>query len=609
MKLVLREYITMLKESGQLDELVPDLLLNMDIRPLDRAQIGVRQHGVDVSGVGPDPEDNVEKLFLITIKSGDLDRNTWDGDTNAIRPTLNQIQDSYLNSRVDKKYSSLPAKVIVCAGGEIKQNVKSDWVGYKKNNIRESRRWTDFVPLINKFYGNRSAQVRELDFSFWGADKLAQLIDEHFLDEYLFPESAQKQLRKTIALADQNEGEPSYFYSFVEDTLFERDIPTGGSAKDQRRRQRVFRLLNLSASIVDQWCRDADNLRSAVFCSERILLRVWDWMRKNNLLEDDAAISEYLRLYRTHSKILGVYSAKLQPSCYVEDGLFRAGTSDRIEYPLRTFEAIGIIAETILVQTFYLPRVKDKEVSESLLEQVSALGDSLASLIENNPSARTPLFDGHIIDITLAILALRATGLEREAEQWLAELGPRVVFAYRAGQNFPIWTDSFDDLVELNYGDSKPKHELTKISTLIPVLAEWYGVFGMEEEYQSFRAGASTAFDHSNFQIWYPDESTDEKLYRGNAGFRSGNTLHSISLPESLGDLRDQVDEAGERSSAPESITCMQQGFSVLALISSRHFRTPVIPYFWESILLDGEPENRREMDNSEDQDREEQEE
>lgn len=585
MKLVLREYITMLKESGELDDLIPDLLLNMDIMPLSKAQVGPRQFGVDVSGVGPDPEGDVETLYLITIKKGDVTRDNWDGSRQDIRPSLNEICDVYLQNRVSEEYADLPTKIILCSGGDMKQNVKPNWDGYV----------------------DKKTEPGALEFEFWGADKLAGLLDDHFLDEYLFPESARKQIRKTIALADQNEGEPNYFHSFVEDTLFERETPAGDTAADQRERQRILRLLNLSTNIVYHWCREAHNLRPAVFCSERVLLRVWDWMRRNELSENGDTIEEYLRLFRTHSKILGAYSAKLQPNCYVQDGLFRAGPSDRIEYPLRTFGAIGIIAETILVQTFFLPGVQDEEVGEALLEQVSALGDALASLIENNPSAYTPLFDSHIIDITLAVLALRATGFEQEAEQWIGELGPRVVSAYHIGQNFPIWTDSFEDLVELNYGDSHPKAELTKISTLVPILAEWYGVFGMEEEYQSFRVGASEAFEHSNFQIWYPGESTDEELYRSNAGFQSGNTLHSISLPESLDDLCDQVDQAREKSSAPESISCMQQGFSVLALISSRHFRTPVIPHFWESRLLDGEAEIRGEIDEPEAQDREKQ--
>ena len=47
----------MLKESGELDQLLADLLLCMEIEPISRAQVGVRQYGVDIAAVGPDPED------------------------------------------------------------------------------------------------------------------------------------------------------------------------------------------------------------------------------------------------------------------------------------------------------------------------------------------------------------------------------------------------------------------------------------------------------------------------------------------------------------------------------------------------------------------------
>ncbi len=49
MKLVIREYLSMLRESGELDALLPDLLLSMDIEPISKAQVGVRQYGVDVA--------------------------------------------------------------------------------------------------------------------------------------------------------------------------------------------------------------------------------------------------------------------------------------------------------------------------------------------------------------------------------------------------------------------------------------------------------------------------------------------------------------------------------------------------------------------------------
>ncbi len=64
MKLIILEYLHLLKESNELDRLLPDLLLSMSIPPLSYAQPGVRQAGVDVVAIGKDPETGIKTLFL-----------------------------------------------------------------------------------------------------------------------------------------------------------------------------------------------------------------------------------------------------------------------------------------------------------------------------------------------------------------------------------------------------------------------------------------------------------------------------------------------------------------------------------------------------------------
>lgn len=101
-----------------------------------------------------------------------------------MRPSLNEILDSYLRTRVRPEHEALPKKIILATGGELKQDVEPDWTNYVHNNTRYHQK-----------YG-------EIEYDFWGGDKLTLLIEQYFLDEYLFPESAQKQMRKTIALVD-----------------------------------------------------------------------------------------------------------------------------------------------------------------------------------------------------------------------------------------------------------------------------------------------------------------------------------------------------------------------------------------------------------------------
>lgn len=113
MRLIVREYLSMLRESGELDALLPDLLLSMDIQPIYKPQRGVRQYGVDQSAVGVDPEDQREKLFLFVIKQKDIDRNNWDTGPQAVRPSLNEIIDIYLRTMLDERFRNLPKKIIV----------------------------------------------------------------------------------------------------------------------------------------------------------------------------------------------------------------------------------------------------------------------------------------------------------------------------------------------------------------------------------------------------------------------------------------------------------------------------------------------------------------
>jgi hypothetical protein len=560
MRLVIREYLSMLKESGELDALLPDLLFSMDIEPISRPQVGVRQYGVDVAGVGPDPDDSgTRKLFLLVIKQGDLDRTSWDSGPQTVRPSLNELLDVYLAQHVGREHEGLPKKIVVCSNGIVKQNVERNWQAYKDQHSEPG--------------------VREYDF--WGGDKLALLIERHFLDEYLFPETAQKQMRKTIALADQNEEDPHHFYSLVHETLFERDLSTDNTPSARRKRQHALRLLNLSLNIVFHWCREANNLRPALLCAERAVLLVWDWMRQGDLLECRSTREGFEQLVVAYLRIATSYVTKLTPLCLVRDGLFGQG-ADELEYPVRTFEVIGIFGALVMVLKDVIAAENDESVRTNLNEMMQEVARVLVTLIANNPSAVAPPFDGHSVEITLGLLALAQAGFRSEAAVWVNNLGQHIVWAYQLGRHFPIYTDSYDDLVAMRYGQAPPKEKLMEISTLIPMLAHWYAILDTPAAaYEGFQKAIGATFSETNLQLWFPDEGTEDHLYRENAGFTSGNTLRLIQLPTTLGELKAHVLRLHEGHRAFEMLSCFTQGWPSLGLIASRHHRTPVIPAYW----------------------------
>lgn len=565
MRLVLREYLSMLKESGELDVLIPDLLLAMGFEPINRPQVGVRQYGVDVPAVGVDPDDGRRKLFLITVKQGDINRDVWDtSGKQAVRPSLHEILDIYLRSHVQPEHTSLPKKIILATGGDIKQDVAPDWTSFTdRHTTQESK------------YG-------EISFDFWGGDRLAGLIEEYFLDEYLFPESAQKLMRKTIALVDQNEDEPHHFYALIEETLFERDLPGDKSAGAKRKRQQALRLLNLSQNIVFHWCKEGGNLRPALLCSERLVLRTWDWMRKIGVLDCKTTIQEYMRLFWAYRMILHAFVAKTQPYCHVRDGLFWHGL-DELEYPLRTFDLIGVygVEIAVLLMQYQYASGEARVQAEQLIR---AVGHTLISLIENNPASSNPRFDGHAIDIALGLLALVGSDNAEYGVEWVERLSNHIIFAYQIGRHFPISTDSFEDLVTLSTGEEVNKQKLSELSTLLPMLAEWHAILNIPS-YESFRQAILDCCPKMELQTWYPDTTTDDALYRTNAGRESGTTLSSIQLPETLEKLHSWLLQLRGQMDVSNQLSCIVHGLPVLGLIASRHFRTPVLPIYWQQML------------------------
>ena len=97
MKLIFAQYLAGLKERGELDVIMPDLLSEIGLNVISKPARGTKQYGVDVAAVGTLPG-GVRSLFLLSIKPGDLTRSDWNTGAQALRPSLDQVLDVYIQS-------------------------------------------------------------------------------------------------------------------------------------------------------------------------------------------------------------------------------------------------------------------------------------------------------------------------------------------------------------------------------------------------------------------------------------------------------------------------------------------------------------------------------
>lgn len=192
-------------------------------------------------------------------------------------------------------------------------------------------------------------------------------------------------------------------------------------------------------------------------------------------------------------------------------------------------------------------------------------------------------YDEHAIEISIGLLALLETGRKPDAAGWTRQLARRIPFAYKImGRYFPIATDSYEDLVALEVGNAPPKEDLIEMSTLLPVVAQWHTALDIPESYRALAADMRDVFSEAHLQMWYLGEATNEHLYRSNAGRQSGMTLSPIHLPNGIDELKEQIQRLSDERREHEELSCIKQGWPILSLIVSRHYRTPVDPAFWQ---------------------------
>lgn len=248
MKLIIKEYLSLLKESKELDSLIPELLLAMGHEVISRPKIGVRQYGVDVASIAID-EDGVKKVFLFTIKEGHLGRSDWNGGSSqAVKPSLDEIVDDYIPTHLEETCKNLVKKIVVATSGDLQQNVQFNWSNYTKKYSKKN----------------------EVEFDFWGGDKLAIEIEHHIFNEYIIPQNLRSKFRKTLALIGDTDYDLRDYYEFLDEVLFKNEL----QKKSEKKILKALRLIYLSLNIVVYWSQSEENLKHGLLATERTMLQI-----------------------------------------------------------------------------------------------------------------------------------------------------------------------------------------------------------------------------------------------------------------------------------------------------------------------------------------------
>ena len=566
MKLILREYLAQLKERDELDAVLPDLLSEKGFHVLSRPQRGTTQHGVDFAAVSPAAA-GPQKLYLFSLKRGDLTRQDWDGTPQALRSSLNEIRDVYIPTKIPKKYASLDIVICLCFGGDIQEQVQAAVRLYTAENT-----------------------TGRISYEEWNGDRIAELMMDGVLREHVLPKPLQSSFRKAVALVDEPQVAYRHFSELVD------QLRSGATTSAER--VRAGRQIYICVWVMFVWGRDRENLEAPYQASELALLHIWDLVR--TVL--DKKSSERRDLWQVLDQMVRLHLAiattlidgKIAPHAAVRDAVGTAAAgSSAVDVNLALFDLLGRIAMLAhwSVHTIAQNPAFEAEARASLDRYVSMGLD----LIKNNGALLLPLTDEQATSIALFLLAWARSGTDvDDARPWLNTMADRLGLSIRWRRHYPTSKTDYRELIAHPVDDSDAYfQEATPGSTLIPLLALWSHVLGLDEACARIGRVSRENLAHCAMQLWSVDDVSDLHLYR-NDGLH-GRAIMELPVEDPVA-LKQTLIEAAEAHADFANLSANRVGLWPIVLIACRHWRLPVpIEFLLEPMVAATAAENASE--------------
>ena len=556
MKLIFSEYLASLKERGELDVIMPDLLSEIGFTVFSKPAVGTKQHGVDVAAVGPG-QGGQRTLFLISIKPGDLRRSGWDIGAQSLRTSLNQILDVYVENHIPKRYADLPVAIVLCLGGVLHEDVRADVEGYMAKNTKG-----------------------RIAFDLWNGDSLADLLLSGVLREKALPDTWRSDFRKSVALVDEPDVSFAHYCRFATSIV--------DSCKTSRRaRLTAIRQIYLGLWTLYVWARTANNIETAYLCSERAVLVSWPLL-KDQLTGRSREVRQsnhtMRRLMELHNIISSEYlSNYVEPRAEILHGLATAVPSrSSLDINLKLFDILGRIGTRGLWQLHLVHSLQSAgSLDEAAVAQEALQGTAelLVQVIHNNPILCSPIKDSQAIDINIACLFLYKAGFVQVIQNWIQQTVRATIFAYRTSGRYPCVFDDYRDLIDHPRDAADYRTDATVASLLVPTLAVWAAVTEDSETLAALADFASGPYQHSTLQLWYPGPDTEEHLYRGSANH--GLAATDMRIEPSCEDMLAPIKSECASSTAFFALSPLKYGLWPLIVSASRHHRVPAPPHFW----------------------------
>lgn len=541
MKLAIDHYLAVLRERDELEVLLRNLLIVDGFTVIKVASRGKREFGVDVAAYKR--QSDGYHLYLFQVKSGDLNRTAWNDGVNSVRTSLTEALDKPF-----AVFADLPSQ-------PVRRHIIVVFNGYEKDDVKD---------LVSNFAIQETASRPGTSISLWNQSVLVTKVEESLVSEGLMPNVEGLVLKKALAFADV----PHYPFDELKTIL--HGLTARTTASDASRVRRLFTTARMISKMIAAYARQGGTYKNAVLSSEITILHLASWCQENAVFTPTAKEMVDL-LLNDYALELQSFMAKLRPLFDLKHGLYIGGTSELLEYPLRTFEVLGL-ASIFALLSIHLGLDGQRQAALAV-----------DRIIGNNPSSQRPLLDNHGVPICLAALVYMYSLEPSIAANYAIRVLDHLAVRKKLERPLPELRNDLDAVTEAIASGKKPIAYIEDSSTIIPMLFEFLLLMDEESGAEAYDAYRET-FTSIDLQHWYPPSNYGEKVF--GAELHGGMTETEVQLPANFLDFRKEVLERHRLYSLEwplDTFSNRVNGF--VLLIAFRHFQTPVFPHLWRQFI------------------------
>ena len=551
-RLLLESFLGLMKESEELDRLLPLLVASMGHNIVFSAQKGIREYGVDVVSVGRDPEDGHRKIFYWLIKCGDIGRTEWNLTNQSIRQSIDDVGDTFLSTNVLPQHKKLRKKLVILTNGIFKTEIRQTLSQYLEAwNARH-----DAESLI----ANGSL--------------LASWTEHYLFDENILPPEHRALFRRVLANIANPELSVPVGRQLIKGILKPPKPSELNTPRQKKRRLSAFRAVRTALTVIFQWSVNDGGLETVRQLSEYAVLEGWSQIQGDLDKLDKPILQEFAELQYQLLSVGQSYSTKISPYLVVNDALsLQAG--DALVTNTLTFREIGQLGLHGVTWGFFATQTTG-DFSTLATQWASICSALISKTLQTHGCSQSPAFDYQAVDIHCGLLCLMITGKRNEAAMWVTNIIVRLGFIAKDKKKYWPMAAEFEEVLETRNSSSEPNPDFLNVSSLIPILAMWCAVLNIDESYQVIRQRILPSMPDLSLNIWSSDLDFDGIVNEPVSLHESGFGQVLSGLPETATQLLSILKKEVEGIPPLDKNSWYRNRVSMIPLLAALHWKLQI---------------------------------